>query len=533
MRVVKILFLCHLAALVFGIAGLLVMLPHPELWSWNPYLIEVFDFGIRYAGSLHIIFGAATMLLFGLLFVGPRKTLIFFIASTAISLSMELIGTSTGFPFGAYSYTSFLGFKILDHVPYSIPLSWFYMGFTSYILASVIVPRLWQRHHTPWSLVLGAYFLTVWDLALDPAMASNYLPLHFWIWHQTGPYFGMPISNLVGWSVTGVAFMGVSRLLWRTNLDPKRIVVWLPFGMYAANIGFAIALDLSARLWIPSLMAVILGVVPASLVFFLQSGQKARQTAGANNSVFKRISVLVLHKGSWVIARRKVKLVVEGLEYVPRNGPVLIVARHFHHLYDGCVLMRAVPRRLHIFVALDWVKKRWLRSFMERACTRVDWPIVLRAEQLNENAARHSETASRAYSLDEARSYLRHAMKDSIRLLRDGEVLVVFPEAYPDIDPGNTPRVENHASLPFRPGFARLVEMAEKDEHTRVAIVPVGLSYIQNERWHITLRFGPAFSRSDYTSSTHLVQDVEKRVRELSDQMADTLSTHTEETIQL
>ena len=148
---------------------------------------------------------------------------------------MELIGTSTGFPFGPYSYTSFLGIKILDHVPYSIPLSWFYMGFTSYILASMIVPRLWQRHYTAptrlanaatqlplrgqasrketfWSLVLGAYFLTVWDLALDPAMASNYLPLHFWIWHQTGPYFGMPMSNLVGWSVTGLAFMGVSRL---------------------------------------------------------------------------------------------------------------------------------------------------------------------------------------------------------------------------------------------------------------------------------------------------------------------------------
>ena len=73
MRVVKILFFCHLAALVFGIAGLLVMLPHPELWSWNPFLIEVFDFGIRYAGSLHIIFGAATMLLFGLLFVGHEE----------------------------------------------------------------------------------------------------------------------------------------------------------------------------------------------------------------------------------------------------------------------------------------------------------------------------------------------------------------------------------------------------------------------------------------------------------------------------
>jgi uncharacterized membrane protein/1-acyl-sn-glycerol-3-phosphate acyltransferase len=509
------------------------MVPHPELWSWNPFLIEVFDFGIRYAGSLHIIFGAATMLLFGLLFVGPRKTFIFFFTSSIISLSMELIGTSTGFPFGAYSYTSFLGFKILDHVPYSIPLSWFYMGFTSYILASVIVPRLWQRHHTPWSLILGAYFLTVWDLALDPAMASKYLPLHFWLWHQTGPYFGMPISNLVGWSLTGLAFMGVSRLLWRTNLDPKRIVVWLPFGMYAANIGFAIALDLSARLWIPSLMAVMLGVVPASLVFFLQSGKKALQTTEANNSVFKRISVLVLHKGSWVIARRRVKLEVEGLENVPRTGPVLIVACHFHHLYDGCVLMRAVPRRLHIFVALDWVRKRWLRSLMERACAMADWPIVLRAEQLNENTSQHSETASSAYSLDEARSYLRHAMMDSVRLLRDGEALVVFPEAYPDIDPRNTPKVENHTSLPFRPGFARLVEMAERDEQTRIAIVPAGLSYIQNKRWSITLRFGPALSRSDYIDSTHLVQDVEKRVRELSDQMTGAVSIHTEETIQL
>ena len=195
--------------------------------------------------------------------------------------------------------------------------------------------------------------------------------------------------------------------------------------------------------------------------------------------------------------------------------------------------MRAVPRRLHILVALDWVRKRWLRSVMELACTLVDWPIVLRAEQLNANAVQHSETASRAYSLDEARSYLRHAMKDSIRLLRDGGVLVVFPEAYPDIDPQNTPKVETHTVLPFRPGFARLVELAERDEQTNIAIIPAGLSYIQNGRWNVTLRFGPALSRSDYIDSTHLVRDVEKRVRELSDEINVAVSTHTEETIQL
>ena len=124
-------------------------------------------------------------------------------------------------------------------------------------------------------------------------------------------------------------------------------------------------------------------------------------------------------------------------------------------------------------------------------------------------------------------------MKDSIRLLRDGKVLVVFPEAYPDIDPRNTPKGESLATLPFRPGFSKLVEMAERDEQTRVAIVPAGLSYRQNKHWNIILRFGPVLSLSNYIDSTHLVQDVERRVRELSDQMTGTISVQTGETIQL
>jgi uncharacterized membrane protein/1-acyl-sn-glycerol-3-phosphate acyltransferase len=527
MKTVKFLFLCHLAALVFGLGGLLVALPHPELWDTNPNAAEVFNFSISYAGSLHILFGAATVLLFGLFFVGIRKTLIFFAAATMISLSMELLGTSTGFPFGAYSYTSFLGFKIADRVPYSIPLSWFYMGFTCFVLASIIVARLRWRHRTTWSLTLGAYFLTVWDLALDPAMASQYLPIHFWIWHQTGPYFGMPIRNLVGWSITGLTFMGVSRLLWRMNLDSRRIPVWLPFSIYAANIGFAIALDVSARLWLPPLMAVVLGLVPASLVLLPQLAKRARQAPENSDSAIKRISHLTMRKVSWAMARRHVKMVVEGLEYVPSSGPTLILARHFHHLYDGCVLLRAVPRPLHILVALDWVQQSWLRRVMERACALASWPTVLRAERLN------SQEGQGVYSSDEARGYLRRAVRDSVQLLRNGEVLVVFPESYPTIDPAFTPKDDHDTFLPFRPGFAKLVEMAERDGRTQVAIVPAGFTYVQKGEWHITLRFGPALLRDDYSDSAQLVQSVEQQVHELSDHVASAAFSCTEEKIQL
>ncbi len=124
-------------------------------------------------------------------------------------------------------------------------------------------------------------------------------------------------------------------------------------------------------------------------------------------------------------------------------------------------------------------------------------------------------------------------MEDSVRILRDGGVLVVFPEAYPTIDPHSSSEIENHALLPFRPGFAKLVEMAEKDGQTKVAIVPAGFSYRQNGRWNATLRFGPALSRRDYRDATDMVEDVEKRVRELSDEGRGAVSMHAEEAVQL
>ena len=45
-------------------------------------------------------------------------------------------------------------------------------------------------------------------------MAHPSLALNFWIWHQSGPYFGMPVQNFLGWTATGALFMGLSRWLW-------------------------------------------------------------------------------------------------------------------------------------------------------------------------------------------------------------------------------------------------------------------------------------------------------------------------------
>ena len=73
MRLVRILFLGHLAALIFGLGGILIALPHPEWWAESRYGRDVFQFGMEYGGSLHIVLGAATMLAFGGLCVGVGR----------------------------------------------------------------------------------------------------------------------------------------------------------------------------------------------------------------------------------------------------------------------------------------------------------------------------------------------------------------------------------------------------------------------------------------------------------------------------
>lgn len=521
-KVIRWLFGAHLFALIFGLVGLIVIMPHPDLltsFGLSPQDVSAsIASGQRYTGSLHILLGAIAVLAFGLLYVGRRETFIFFAIATLLPLGMELLGTGTGWPFGAYSYTANLGYKVLGRVPFTIPLSWFYMGFTSYLLASVILAARNVRHRTLWSLLLGAWFLTAWDLVLDPAMASNYLPFKFWIWHvSNGIYFGMPLQNFVGWSFTGLLFMALSRFFWRADVRPGRLPVWFPFAMYAANMGFAFALSLSVSLWPPIVFAALFGLLPASLAL-RQPTNGPRSGPGAPlaatpHPLLENIAQTTIHTFCLVASRRNLQLEVEGLEHIPASGPVLIAARHYHHLYDGCALITAIPRRVHILVALDWVRNLWSRRIMEWACHAARWPFVLRGDPGNQPL----ESGQSAFRPAEAKRYLRHAVSDAVRLLREGSVLVVFPEAYPNVDPGYTPKADADDFLPFRVGVTRLAELAGRDGTTHVQIIPAGLAYQQSgQRMRCVLRLGAPLSLAATPDTATLLRAIEEQVRTLS-----------------
>jgi putative membrane protein len=265
-RLAIFFFAAHILALALGIFGLLSAVQNPAQFAGNQYAMAFYAWAITNVGTVDIWTATLAMLFFGASAIGWRRTLLFAVAATCISAAAELTGTKTGFPFGGYEYTGFLGWKLLGRVPYTVPLSWFYMGFASYLLAVRIIQRRSDERAFWPGVLLGAWLLMAWDLVLDPAMASDRLTyIHFWVWKEHGAYFGMPLRNLAGWLGTGLAFIAAGRLLWGGPVEARRIEPWLPFGIYAANVIWAMALSLSVGLWPTALAAIALSLLPAAL----------------------------------------------------------------------------------------------------------------------------------------------------------------------------------------------------------------------------------------------------------------------------
>jgi putative membrane protein len=210
------------------------------------------------------------------------------------------------------------------------------------------------------------------------------------------------------------------------------------------------------------------------------------------------------------LATRRITMRVEGLEHLPATGPAIIAARHFHHFYDGCALVAVVPRPLKILVTLDWMENAAGFRLMQGACQIAEWPVVVRSD----SQVRHGGATA-------ARRQLLPATRACVDLLRAGQLVLVFPEGYPNIDPSFTPKSADKTMLPFRPGFLRFAALAERDGITHVPIVPVGLEYQRGEyqrgdRWWVTVRSGRPVTRLPEVDFRDQVSAIEEQVRRLS-----------------
>ena len=271
------LLIGHILAMAFGLAGIILVLPNPNFlvklteFTWGT---KIFGWSMAGGGVAYMVLATAAVSLYAYRTLGLWHWLSFMIPAIGLSLGSELLGTSTGFPFGEYRYLSGLGYKIAGLVPFTIPLSWFYLGFSAYIIALAGLKKLELKNWLCQSgaIIFGSLCLTSWDFVLDPAMSQA--PIPFWVWEQPGAFFGMPYQNFVGWMGTGVLFMLVATLLWKVksvNLPTQDLK--LPLAIYLANFAFAAVLSVAAGFYIPVLLGIILGILPLITLYWLANSQ--------------------------------------------------------------------------------------------------------------------------------------------------------------------------------------------------------------------------------------------------------------------
>jgi putative membrane protein len=227
-------------------AGYATFALHPERLAGAPSAAAVYGQALRIFPPAHIVAGVVVLCLIltrrvGTAWVPAAVTLYL------ISLASELLGTTAGIPFGPYRYGDGLGVKWFAHVPVLVPASWLMMALPSFALAT-----RWVTTDRVWRLVAASGLLVSWDLALDPAM-SHLMP--YWVWGSDGPYYGMPLLNLVGWYVTGFALMSALALL-KVDRWLDRVPTSSLLGIYIANLALPVVMAGAAGLWPASAVAI-------------------------------------------------------------------------------------------------------------------------------------------------------------------------------------------------------------------------------------------------------------------------------------
>lgn len=125
---------------------------------------------------------------------GWRGILVFCGICLAVGNVVENVGIATGIPFGRYEFLDVMGPKFLS-VPILLGLAYIGMAYVSWTLARILLGGS-QGVHLLKLPALASLIMVAWDVAQDPVWSTF---LHAWVWRDGGAWFGVPLSNYLGW----------------------------------------------------------------------------------------------------------------------------------------------------------------------------------------------------------------------------------------------------------------------------------------------------------------------------------------------
>jgi uncharacterized membrane protein len=147
--------------------------------------------------------------------LGTRRAGLFTAWVWPVAFLAEFSSTRIGIPFGLYHYTGATRGQelFIANVPFFDSLSFTFLAYASFCLSRVVLGR---RGVVPIALASGVLMMLL-DVVIDPLAVRGdqwFLGQIFW-YPSGGVYFGVPLSNFVGWWIVGALGVGGYLLLAR------------------------------------------------------------------------------------------------------------------------------------------------------------------------------------------------------------------------------------------------------------------------------------------------------------------------------
>jgi len=173
----------------------------------------------------------------GVLDIGWRRTLVFLASVWPVALVAELSSTRTGFPFGLYHYTGLTHDQelFIADVPFIDSLSFVFLAYASFCVARMaLAGRAAPR--SALALAAGVLMMAL-DVVIDPlaVLGDRWFLGPLFFYDKPGVYFGVPISNFVGWVIVGAVGVGVFLAVVSNHAGTR---VWPGVALYYAVLGF-------------------------------------------------------------------------------------------------------------------------------------------------------------------------------------------------------------------------------------------------------------------------------------------------------
>lgn len=173
------------------------------------------------------------------------------------------------------------------------------------------------------------------------------------------------------------------------------------------------------------------------------------------------------------------KIIIENLENLPKNGPCILMPRHYSAATDPIVLMSSIPRRVYFMSAVDfymiWPIKK-LRDIMKKFMLGLGVQFVKRDHVHFLRNGFTRQGSDKALAEIQAEDVDNNVALENLRIhLKHGDAVVIFPEGDDYLGPYK--KEENYIIKPLHPGAIAFAIRSSKKLKINIPIIPIGINH--------------------------------------------------------